>query len=179
MPKRREEHGWENPDRKERAEVAPRETPSSGPPSDYTFSVQPDVDTDLDPQLQKLILQRRAGEELSPILMHESADVSAPGDRIKAAASRSGGVGTVLKSGTSMAAPHVTGLVALLMQAAGRTLTTAEIRQAVIDHVRREPPAGGDWDPRYGHGRVDAVAARAPFSPSRPRTPRPTCPRWR
>jgi hypothetical protein len=61
-------------------------------------------------------------------------------------------------SGTSMAAPHVTGLVALLMQAAGRPLSTAEIRQAVIDTARSNPPAGGEWDPRYGHGRCDAAA---------------------
>lgn len=85
-------------------------------------------------------------------------ELSAPGDRIEAARSRSDG-GTVTMSGTSMAAPHVTGLVALLMQAAGRALTTAEIREAVLGHVRRDPPTGGSWHPRYGNGRVDAAAA--------------------
>jgi subtilisin family serine protease len=65
-----------------------------------------------------------------------------------------------------MAAPHVTGLVALAMQAAGRTLTTTEIREAVIGHVRRHPPSGGDWHPRYGNGRVDAAAtARSVVQP--------------
>ena len=58
------------------------------------------------------------------------------------------------------------GLVALLMQAAGRTLTTAEIRKVVIGHVRRDPPSGGDWHARYGNGRVDAAAAaRSVFQP--------------
>jgi subtilisin family serine protease len=92
-------------------------------------------------------------------------EVSAPGDRIQAASSRSND-GTVTMSGTSMAAPHVTGLVALGMQAAGRTLTTTEIREAVIGHVRRHPPSGGDWHPRYGNGRVDAAAtARSVVQP--------------
>lgn len=91
-------------------------------------------------------------------------EVSAPGDRIEAASSRSGG-GTVRMSGTSMAAPHVTGLVALLMQAAGRTLSTAEIREAVVGRARRNPPGGGDWHSRYGVGRVDAAAAARSVSP--------------
>ena len=70
----------------------------------------------------------------------QKPEVSAPGDGIMAAASTTR-TGTVRMSGTSMAAPHVTGLVALLMQAAGRPLSTAEIRQAVIDTARSDQPA--------------------------------------
>lgn len=87
----------------------------------------------------------------------QKPEVSAPGDGVMAAASTTR-TGTVRMSGTSMAAPHVTGLVALLMQAAGRPLSVAEIRKAVIDTARSSPPAGGGWDPRYGHGRCDAAA---------------------
>ena len=85
-------------------------------------------------------------------------EVSAPGHGITAAASKSGD-GVVVMSGTSMAAPHVTGLTALVMQAAGRPLTVAEIRKAVIGAARGNPPVGGGWHPRYGNGRVDCAAA--------------------
>lgn len=88
----------------------------------------------------------------------QKPEVSAPGHRINAASSRTGN-GKVRKSGTSMAAPHVTGLVALIMQAAPQTLTVAQIRRAVSGAARRNPPPGGDWNPRFGVGRVDAVAA--------------------
>jgi hypothetical protein len=50
------------------------EAPAGGAPSNYTFEVRDDVSSDLDPQLQKLILKRRAGEELSPALVDESSD---------------------------------------------------------------------------------------------------------
>jgi subtilisin family serine protease len=84
-------------------------------------------------------------------------DVSAPGHKISAARCLTQDQTTM--SGTSMAAPHVTGLVALLMQKAGHPLTMDEIRTAVIDGARRNPPPAGAWHPRYGHGRVDAVAS--------------------
>jgi hypothetical protein len=57
------EHGGEN-----------AEAPAGGAPTVYSFEVRDDVSSDLDPQLQKLILKRRAGEELSPALVDESSD---------------------------------------------------------------------------------------------------------
>jgi subtilisin family serine protease len=71
-------------------------------------------------------------------------------------------------SGTSMASPHVAGLAALIMQAAGRMLSADELRQALMTAARRQPPAGNEWNARYGVGRVDSVAsilgiAQAPF----------------
>jgi subtilisin family serine protease len=83
-------------------------------------------------------------------------EVSAPGHGILAAASSSA-TGRARMSGTSMAAPHVTGVVALLMQAAGRPLAISEIRNAVINSIRSDPPAAASWNSRYGHGRIDAV----------------------
>jgi subtilisin family serine protease len=88
----------------------------------------------------------------------QKPEVSAPGDGILAANALSRN-GAVRMSGTSMAAPHVTGLVALVMQAAGRPLSATEIRQAVIGAARRNPPPAGVWNPRYGNGRVDCAAA--------------------
>lgn len=85
-------------------------------------------------------------------------EVSAPGQNILAAESRSVDR-AVSMSGTSMAAPHVTGLVALVLQSANAPLTIAEIRQAVINSARRNPPNGSGWHPRYGNGRVDVAAS--------------------
>jgi subtilisin family serine protease len=86
----------------------------------------------------------------------QKPEISAPGHGILAAWSLTHNRVTP-KSGTSMAAPHVTGLVALIMQAAGRPLTTAETRQFVSRAARvmsNEP-----WHPRYGAGRIDALAS--------------------
>jgi subtilisin family serine protease len=84
-------------------------------------------------------------------------EVSAPGHGIIAAKARSQG-GTQ-KWGTSMAAPHVAGVVALLMQAAGRTLSNNEIRAAVIGSARANPPVAPGGDSVYGQGRISAAAA--------------------
>jgi subtilisin family serine protease len=86
-------------------------------------------------------------------------DVCAPGEDgpgvgIRAAEATTNG--QTRWSGTSQAAPHVTGVVALMMQAAGRPLTIAEIREALLASAR---PAASAWDARAGFGRVDAVGA--------------------
>ncbi len=97
----------------------------------------------------------------------QKPEVSAPGQDILAAASRTED-GTVPMSGTSMAAPHVTGLVALTMQAANTPLPIDELRTIVIDAARRNPPPAGGWHSRYGNGRIDVAAcvlATAPVLP--------------
>ena len=68
-----ETRGGARPGRKARDEAG-AEAPAAAAPTGYTFSVRDDVSADLDPQLQKLILKRRAGEELSPALVDESSD---------------------------------------------------------------------------------------------------------
>ncbi len=64
------------------------------------------------------------------------------------------GYGT--KSETSMASPHVAGVVALLLQA-HPTLTRDEIHAALTSTAVELGDAGYDYV--YGHGRIDAVAA--------------------
>ena len=110
-------------------------------------------------------------------------EISAPGHAVVAARSRSGG-GTTRMSGTSMAAPAVTGLVALLLAEARRrnlNLSSAQIREALIQSARLNPPAHapGAWDPRYGHGRVHISALATLAGPPAPNTvpPRPPTPR--
>jgi len=90
----------------------------------------------------------------------EKPDVSAPGQDIEAAWSLTHDR-TTIKSGTSMAAPHVTGLIALLLQAGGAPFNIFQIRDAVISTARNNPPSSGGWDSRYGNGRVDAAGAVA------------------
>lgn len=86
----------------------------------------------------------------------QKPEVSAPGHGIVAARSLS--QGTIRMSGTSMASPHIAGLVALLMQAAGQQLTIQQIRDAIINSARHSPPPGNGWNSRYGRGRIDATA---------------------
>ena len=94
-------------------------------------------------------------------------DVSAPGAGIRAARSSRRlplGLRTAdeltVKSGTSMAAPHVTGTVALMFQAAlPNRLTADETREILLATARGDPPREDSDRLRYGAGRVDAAAA--------------------
>lgn len=93
----------------------------------------------------------------------EKPEVSAPGDAVRAASSRTGS-GLTRKSGTSMAAPAVTGVVTLLLaeaRARGQDLDVDAIRSRIIDTARSDPPQGGGWDDRYGNGRVHVAGAVA------------------
>jgi subtilisin family serine protease len=87
-------------------------------------------------------------------------EVSAPGHDVWAALSESGD-GATRMSGTSMASPATTGTVALMLsvaRAAGLALSSAQIRTILATTARRVGAAVA-WDPRYGEGRIDALAA--------------------
>ena len=93
----------------------------------------------------------------------EKPELSAPGHDVLAAHSRTG-TGVTRMSGTSMAAPAVAGVVALLLAEAaarGDSLEHETIRRIIIETARRDPPSGESWDERYGFGRVSAAAALA------------------
>lgn len=61
-----------------------------------------------------------------------------------------------LYNGTSMAAPHVSGVAALLI-ASGVATTPQEVR-AALQNTAKDLGAPG-WDPEYGWGLIDAAAA--------------------
>ena len=90
----------------------------------------------------------------------QKPEVSAPAHGLSAALKLTGdGVDADLE-GTSYAAPHVTGLIALLMQVAQHPLTIATTRALVMNVARQRPPSPHDsWNPRYGVGRVDGCAS--------------------
>ncbi|MBO0924764.1 S8 family serine peptidase [Cellulomonas sp. zg-ZUI199] len=89
-------------------------------------------------------------------------DVAAPGQQIVSAAVGSGNGGSS-KSGTSMAAPHVAGIAALVREAHPGWSAT-QIKAAIVNTATHDlaTEAGGDlfYGPaRVGSGRVDALAA--------------------
>lgn len=97
----------------------------------------------------------------------QKPNLLAPGMRILAARSspfgdhRSRGELTT-KSGTSMAAPHVTGAVALLFEAAGAPLTIPETRRAIISSVAPPPHEKNKF--HYGNGYLNIESLLVPFS---------------
>ena len=105
----------------------------------------------------------------------EKPEVSGPGHAVLAAHSRTL-TGVVSKSGTSMAAPGVAGIIALMLaeaQARGTKLSMQEIRDILIKTARQHSSAGTGWHDRYGHGRVDASAAVAAVIQLAPNAPAP------
>ncbi len=82
-------------------------------------------------------------------------DVSAPGVDVLSALP-DGGYGTL--DGTSMATPHVSGTVALMLQAQP-DLTADEALAVLTGTSRADDRYGALPNARYGHGRIDAYAA--------------------
>jgi subtilisin family serine protease len=88
-------------------------------------------------------------------------DVAAPGSDVVAARSLGG---FMPLSGTSMAAPHVAGLAALLLQQNG-SLSAEKVTELLRSSARRNPSGTAGPDPRFGFGRIDGVAALTAVRP--------------
>ncbi|WP_283402174.1 S8 family serine peptidase [Halorubrum sp. DM2] len=84
-------------------------------------------------------------------------DVSAPGVRVASAAAGTRN-GYVFRQGTSMAAPHVSGVAALAVAATDGRVAAPTVEAALAD-TAVHPTNATAPDARYGHGVVDAPAA--------------------
>lgn len=87
----------------------------------------------------------------------EKPEVSAPGHAVIAARSRTG-AGVVRKSGTSMATPAVTGLIALAYAEAvrkGQGIPIDVLRDHLVTTAKKDERGPG-WDSRYGSGRANS-----------------------
>ena len=94
-------------------------------------------------------------------------DVAAPGCSVFSTVP--GGYGW--KGGTSMAAPHVAGLAALLFSL-NPLLTNAQVRDLIEQNVDDLGTTG--WDPYFGKGRINARKALAAVTPPPQPSPTPT-----
>ncbi|WP_222918875.1 S8 family serine peptidase [Natrinema sp. SYSU A 869] len=89
-------------------------------------------------------------------------NVAAPGLWVNSSAPNGG---YQRKSGTSMAAPHVAGSIALL-RSVDEDLRPDEITTALEETARKPDGADSGQDTRYGHGIIDAKAAVDAISPA-------------
>lgn len=91
-------------------------------------------------------------------------DIAAPGDSIYSLSSTGS---YTFKSGTSMATPHITGIMAL-MRAVNPTMASAQMREAINGTARDIASPG--WDTFTGHGVANAnlalARARDTFQPA-------------
>lgn len=87
-------------------------------------------------------------------------DVAAPGTSIKSVAA-GGGTQPAVMTGTSMAAPHVAGIAALVLEA-HPNYSPASLKAAIMNSANHDPkdPDGNTYSvERVGAGRVDALQA--------------------
>ncbi|MFI5372765.1 MAG: S8 family serine peptidase, partial [Candidatus Eisenbacteria bacterium] len=64
------------------------------------------------------------------------------------------GLNHTINQGTSMAAPHLTGMVALLMQQYGALVTPAFVRNWLQVHSLQDLNTGATWNNRWGWGKL-------------------------
>jgi subtilisin family serine protease len=97
----------------------------------------------------------------------QKPEIAAPGFKVRAARSlprdgwRPGQSKLCVKSGTSMAAPWVSGTVALMFQAAGRPMSIHEVRRILIGTADRTGGPSGRSSTQLGYGYLNTAAAVA------------------
>ncbi len=91
----------------------------------------------------------------------QKPDISAPGEWIMSARAQDilHGTGEYhLLLGTSMAAPHVAGVIALMLQK-NKILTQAQIKKCLTNNARSDAFTGAVPNNTWGYGKLDAKAA--------------------
>jgi subtilisin family serine protease len=88
--------------------------------------------------------------------------VCAPGVKVRAAQGGAGG-GVIEMTGTSMAAPHVTGAIALLLSRAGKSSKTISGNQVTTALRQKTQYYNGRWDRGQGYGIIDVAALLGAF----------------
>lgn len=99
-------------------------------------------------------------------------DVTGPGVGVVSAAAGTTD-GYVRQQGTSMAAPHVSGIAALAVAGTDGRVNDSALQAAIID-TAVHPAGATEPDDRHGHGVVDAPAAVGAAIEATPPEPEPT-----
>lgn len=108
------------------------------------------------------------GPTISPATTGPKPDLAAPGHLVVGARSKDApedattSVSPLYRAGagTSLAAPHVAGVAALLL-GAKPDLDKEELKRLILESAVRDGQVEDSLDPRWGAGRVDAAAALA------------------
>lgn len=151
--------------------------------SDFIYADEPIEDDDWTP-LGDLSPFSSPGPALAPEATGQKPEIAAPGEQVASALSADarfeldeegfpmsseGGDGVVLFSGTSMAAPHVAGAVALLLERQP-TLTTDEIKHLLYLNADVDDQTGSVPNNGWGFGKLNVEKTMENFET----TPRDT-----